>query len=1027
MNSAKKKFIAIISAIGGVLLAIMIVVTCVCFSMAENMNMLFGRGKKKLISSGTNLNADYIDFKTDNQPDSKTYAAGWTQKTAEEGMVLLKNEDNTLPLKGDTLKVTLLDYWGWHNNMAGGEDPATTAGAVSLYKGVSEDKDIQVNEKVIDTTLGSDVTATQIATKLARARSSFAEYKTAIVTIKRNSGEGNDQTVRVATAGEGGRTGLTVNTAELAILNYACNNFEKVIVVINSVNTMELGFLQENDPHMTVNGTAWTYTDPYGQGSITHCEKITAAIWAGGCGSQAGKALANILKGSVNPSGHLSDIHARDLTKDPTYKNFGSYEYSNSADLNSYSDHTYFVEYEEDIYIGYRYYETAAFEASKGNYEGFDYDEAVVFPFGYGLSYTTFSQEFVGEPTYDPATESYTFKVKVTNKGEVAGKGVAQIYVSVPYSAGQVEKAHVVLGGFAKTDILSPKASEDLTITISKDYFESYDYITEKAYLLDAGTYKFYLAMDEYGSHSWAEIDKIQDTAEKAKRLWTTDLEKEVFKGTKKRASDEKTATNIMDNELNWKFKNWSASATSGDGYIYNFTRSNFKGSFPTSPTGNDFKLTNDYALKYAAKYNVWGDTENAVDESGKKIEEKPETNVDKTTYTLADMRGVDIDDEKWDDFINQFTVESMAYMFGNGGWGIPGDEENGVPATLDADSPYGYYAMAAGISSGKGNTWYCSAPMVAATFNVELAKELGYAFAEEAHQLIGNSGGYINGVYGFGMNQHRSAFGGRNYEYYSEDPVLCGKMGAAEASAASEKGLVCYMKHYVLNDQETNRQNNGYCAWVNEQAFREVYLRAWEIYIKEATMEIKYHEYNKDTDTYETDFSTKTMSAATGIMTCYNRIGSTYGGASVSINGILRNEWNFTGTVLTDAGGQPTTYMTTDLALRRGQNLCLANNGAGTSALFDAESATAVWWLKNSTRYLLYNLANSNAVLNLAPGDKYVYETAPWVTTIIVCWVIVGLLVVGAVVVDVLVAKDIIKLKEKKVTKTEGPQDEEY
>ena len=238
---------------------------------------------------------------------------------------------------------------------------------------------------------------------------------------------------------------------------------------------------------------------------------------------------------------------------------------------------------------------------------------------------------------------------------------------------------------------------------------------------------------------------------------------------------------------------------------------------------------------------------------------------------------------------------------------------------------------------------------------------------------------------------------------------MLCGKIGAAEAEGASEKGLIVFMKHYVMNDQELNRQKNGYCSWVNEQAFRETYLRAWEIYMKEAKMTVNYYGTNEE-GKYE--MTSKKMSAATGIMTCYNRIGGTYGGASVSINGILRAEWGFTGTVLTDAGGEPNTYMTTDLALRRGQNLTLTNNG--TNGLYDKESPTAVTWLKSSTKYLLYNKANSNCVMNIAPGATFYYTMSPWQIGLIVAWVVVGLFAAGAIVVIVLILKDVIEFKEK-------------
>lgn len=1014
MNKSKKKVISAVSIVAAASIAVMAGVTAGLYANKEYL----GTGEKVTISSSSGLSGDYYDYKCSTQAEAKKYAQEVTQKTAEEGMVLLKNENNALPLSKGT-KVTLLDYWGWHNNMAGGEDPATTDGAISLYQGISNDSDFSVNPNVTDETLGNNPAYGGIEGALNAYKDSYKEYDTAIVTIKRNSGEGSDQTVKVTTEGENGRTGLTLTRAEMQIIDYANKNFDRVVILINSVNTMELGFLDPDDPYMSDD---MVYTDPYGTGVTMDCSKIIGAVWAGGCGSQGGTAIANILKGAVNPSGHTSDLYARDLTNDPSYVNFGGIKYTNSSALNSYAASSYTVEYEEGIYIGYRYHETAAVEASKGNYDGYDYDTEVVYPFGYGLSYTTFSQEYDGTPTYDSATETYTFKVKVTNTGSVAGKGVAQIYVNVPWEEGQVEKAHVVLGGFAKTDTLAAGDSETVTIEISRDYFESYDYIDAKAYVLDAGDYNFYLGLDEYGSHSWAVIDEM-GAEEQAKRLWTDTVSSKVtYSGSNKRASDETTATNVLDDETNFKFKEWSSSATAGDGYIYDFTRSNFKDSFPTTSTGKDLVVTDEYTLKYFEKYNVWNDTDNTTDEGGNQITEMPTTNSDETSYSLIDMRGVDITDEKWDDYINQFTVESMEYMFGNGGWGQPGDEENGVPATYDADSPYGYYAMQLGIMSGTGNTWYCSAPMVAATFNTDLAKEIGDAFGEEAYQLKTSSGGYITGLYGYGMNQHRSAFGGRNYEYYSEDPVLCGKMGCAEAEGASEKGLIVYMKHFLLNDQESYRQSNGYSAWVNEQAYREVYARSWEIYIKEAEMEVKYYAANAETGEYE--MKTKTMSAATGIMTAYNRVGGTYAGASVAINAILRNEWNFTGTVLTDAGGQPSTYMTTDLALRRGQNLCLTNNGE--TSLYDTESAVAVWWLKNSTKYMLYNLANSNAMYETVPGDTFYYTMAGWQIGVIAGWIAVGVIAAGAIAIDVLVAKDVIKVKEK-AEKKDNSDDEEY
>ena len=769
-NNAKKKAIAWISAAACILLALMIAVTCVMYTFSAYMDQFLGRGDRVVTDTGDDLDADYIDFDTSSKEEALANAQAVTQETAEEGIVLLKNKNNALPLDKST-KVTILGYYSWHNNMSGGEDPSTTEGAVSLGAGLEEYFDTTEAVNSIYASANGDFA--DPATSLAAAANTFAEYDTAVITIKRNSGEGNDQVTDSGSA-EYHRTGLSINNAELALIDYACKNFDKVIIVINAANTMELGFLDDNDPNMN-NGM---YTDPY-SGKTYNFSKIVGAYWAGCVGSQGGTALARILGGEVNPSGHTPDIYARYLRNDPTYVNFGSFEYSNSASLNSYANSTYFVEYEENIYIGYRYHETAAVEAQKGNYAGYDYDTEVVYPFGYGLSYTTFSHEYEGTPTYDEESETFTFNVKVTNTGDVAGKGVAQIYVNVPWEEGQVEKAHVSLGGFAKTELLQPGASETVTIEISQDYFTSYDYINEKAYLLDAGEYKFYLASDEEGSHSWASIDEMS-ASEQEKVLWTYDIaEKIVFNEENgKRASDEVVATNVMDDELNYKFKQYTGTSVSGDGYIYDFTRADFKGSFPTAPEGDDMVVTDERALEGIAKYDVWSDeNQNAPDEQGNPIEETPAVDVDETSYTLADMRGVPIDDPKWDDYINQFTLDSMVNMFSNGGWQEIADEENGVPLSYDADSPYGYYAHQLTISGV--NKWYCGAPMLAATFNTELAYRVGEAFAEEAFWQKQADGAPITGLYGYGMNQHRSAFGGRNYEYYSEDPVLCGKMGS--------------------------------------------------------------------------------------------------------------------------------------------------------------------------------------------------------------------------------------------------------
>ena len=998
---SKKSMIATLGGVGVALLVVGGVATGVANSQAHNLDLIAPREIIK--EEGAQK---YIDFKYTTQAEALKNAQEVTQRTAEEGYVLLKNQDGLLPLAAGA-KVNIFGYYAWHNNMSGGEDPATTEGAVSLANGLKAG--FQTNESVNAIYEAANGELANPDVEFAAIESSFGADDVAVIVLKRNSGEGNDQTMDSGSA-EFNRTGLSINNAEIKLIDYVNKHFSKVVVIINSANTMELGFLDDNDPNRT--GNNWK--DPY-SGVDMQVSSIKSAIWVGPCGSQGGTALARVMKGEVNPSGHLPDIYARTLRDDPTYVNFGSFRYSNSNSLGTYSKNgdasTYFVEYEEGIYSGYKYYETAAAEAAKGNYDGFDYNKAVVYPFGYGLSYTSFSKELAETPKFDASTNEYTFKVKVKNTGSVAGKEVAQIYVNVPWQAGQVEKVHVQLVGFAKTQVLQPNSEETLTITVNRDYFTSYDYINLKSYLLDAGSYNFYVANN---SHDWARIDAL-GSEEKAKLMWTENLASQIVFNQNKRPTDKSLATNKEDDEVNYKFKQYTSGHATGDGFIYDFTRSDFKGSFPTAPKGNDLVLSGDKALQYVKVYKVSDPVNNP-------ITEKQDVNTDKTSYTLQQMRGVDFDDVKWDEYVEQFTVEKMAEMFMNGGWQEVDDEENGVPKSFDADSPYGYYAAALNI--GDINKWYCGAPVVAATFNVAIAKELGYAFAEESHANGTNrvikkgwgatgeevDGTLITGLYGYGLNGHRSAFGGRNYEYYSEDSILAGKMAAHEAGAASEKGLITFMKHFALNEQETNRQNNGYCAWANEQTLREVYFRSWEIYIKEAKMTIKYNDEDGT-------LKEKVMPGATGIMTAYNRIGTTYAGASISLTEILRDEFGYVGSTITDAGGNRDTYMTTDFLLRRGGNLTLANNG--TDGLYDKSSNTALYWLKDATKHTLYNKANSNCVDGLG---AFHYGPSPWRNALTGAWIGIGSACVidGAVI--ALIAANVIKIKPK-VKKFDGDE----
>ena len=468
----KNRIVSYLATAGVLSLALMTGITVAANIQSNNLDLLLGRGSQH-VKDNSSLTADYIDFKFDNQEDALKNAQRMTQLTAEEGMTLLKNDDSALPI-AKTDGVTVLGYYSWHNNMSGGEDPATTTGAISLGKGIKNHFGSKFNQATEDlyNTVSGDFDNPEAS--LASIESTFANYNTAIITIKRNSGEGNDQSLNVG-AKEQNRSGLVITNAELKLIDYASKHFSKVIIVVNSANAMELGWLQENDPNMKDG----FYTDPYTKTKYDFT-KVKAAIWAGCCGSQGGTALANILTGEVTPSGHLVDTYVRDLRKDPTYQNFGSYLYDNSDELNSYQEETYFVDYEEGIYVGYRYYETAAKEGY------INYDTSVVYPFGYGLSYTTFTKEIVSSSTFG---DDVNVEVKVTNTGNKEGKEVVQLYYSAPYTKGGIEKSSTVLGDFAKTKTLKSGESETLKLTIKKEEMASYDMSGTGCYVLEQGNY----------------------------------------------------------------------------------------------------------------------------------------------------------------------------------------------------------------------------------------------------------------------------------------------------------------------------------------------------------------------------------------------------------------------------------------------------------------------------------------------------------------------------------------------------------
>ncbi len=919
------------------------------------LDFTFGKGEviKTPLEGTENWNKTYYSQSFDSSAKSRKNGENKVEDICNEGIVMLKN-DGTLPLSTSS-EITLLGRGSvdpiYGGSGSGNVDTTTCANPKSgLEKaGFSIDSGAY---KFFQDNVASFDKANIVMDKydqsyffigeIPSSKYSFTvkNSNAAIVFISRAGGEGGDLSTDLIrdsktsaaqkkikdnanTANEvknytEGQHQLELSKEEKDMITFAKNNYSKVVVVVNSSNVMELGELNKD-------------------------EKVNGIFWVGSMGSTGFNSLGNILSGKVNPSGHTPDIYPADLTKDPSFKNFGLnginvYEgISGSDDILAGNDNTYaahFVQYEEGIYVGYRYYETAAKEGY------INYDTSVVYPFGYGLSYTTFTKEIVSSSTFG---DDVNVEVKVTNTGNKEGKEVVQLYYSAPYTKGGIEKSSTVLGDFAKTKTLKSGESETLKLTIKKEEMASYDYKNEKAYVLDKGEYVYQI---KENSH---EISKDKS----GKNLeFKSNEEKKVFKNGK--SSDKTAVTNQFD-DVSAIFKD-----TEQKGYALNMSRSDFKTTFPTAPTSDDANVditlgefgTIRSGLKPYANKNDSNDV-------------MPTTGAS-NGLSLIDLRGIDYDDKSWDLLLDQLTdkeyKDSTTYL-ANNAYNTAQMVSVGKPATIDHDGPQGFSVL---FGAKPDACAYMSEPLLAATFNVELAKEMGVAVGEEALALG------FHGWYGPAMNTHRSAFAGRNFEYYSEDGVLGGKIASAIVSGAADKGVFAYIKHFALNDQESNRITN-LCTWANEQAIREIYLRPFEICVKNAKTTINYISDENGT------MSTKEINATTALMSSFNRIGTTWAGGYTNLmTNVLRDEWNFHGAVISDFNLYG--YMPSDQGMRAGTDMQLT----WKKTFADTDSATSRIALRKAYHNLFYMVANSNAMQGIAPGTIISYTLSGWQISLI-------------------------------------------
>ena len=917
-------------------------------TFADLINGVLG-GEKAIVDK----NVQYQYFTPDFANKEAALANGndVTQRICEEGMVLLKNENNALPLaqgakvsvfgKNSTTYVRDKVEYGLVLGGSGSAAPTQTVPCKTIYdslgsvenggagfefnptlKAFYEDNSRSGSGRSANPKMehGEGIPLlktgeTPVANYTADIVSSYENYKdAAIVVFSRIAGE-NWDLPRVSSDGVDGRHYLELDKDERDLLAHVCaQDFAHVIVLFNGSNNIDMAFLK-------------IPTDP------CYNNKIDAAILIGSPGATGIMALGRILNGTVNPSGHLTDTVYTNYSTDPTWQNFG--DNGTHADDSSYGDAyivngeevPYFsVAYEEGIYLGYRYYESRYAEMEKksaGSGETW-YNQHVLYPFGYGLSYTTFTQEIANKAELEAAalnaTEKFTVKVNVTNTGTEAGKQVVQLYASAPYEEGEIEKSAKVLVGFAKTPILEPgqTTAQPLEIEVDPYDFASFDTLDlnengNVGYELDQGNYTFYLGSDAHTNDDSFVKNLAADAFFKEDPVTGTKVEP-LFSDSKELA--------LQDQFLQ-----------------ENLSRQDFEASFPVMPTEENRTVDSKFIKKE--------DRRTSDDPNDYTDVKKPRMGAPVTLH-LSDMTGKEYDDEDWDKYLDQFKFNQMLDLFNKGMYATAKVPSQGVPKTLSCDGPTGLVAFM-GTPEVYGTCYYCSECLVAQTFNVELAAAQGNAVGNEA--LFGDqraNGSHLpyTGWYSPGVNLHRSPFSGRNTEYYSEDPFISGKMAAVVIKEAQAKGVYTTIKHFALNEQETHRSDNGQNYWVREQAVRELYLKPFEIAIKEGKSK--------------------------GLMSSFTRIGQRWCGGSYNLlTQVLRNEWGFRGLVICDF--HTDAYMDSKQMIYAGGDL----NLTGTAYWKTARSGEKedVIMLRRATHNILYALANSNAMNQKILG----YEIPDW------------------------------------------------
>lgn len=865
--SRGKRFLIRGEAAIAMVLAVVVCVNMICFGpMATLIGLATGNGT---LSDETNEEAAEV-----------------AEEIMEDGIVLLKNE-SLLPLN-ETKK---LNIFGWEsiNPAYGG---AGSGGINDLYDIVSlnqglENAGFSINQELVDfyNNYGADNPEMSIqkqswtlpeppvdtySDELIKSAKEYSDV--AVVVLSRKAGEGhNDIPMDVRKAAYDnnsdeyddfpeGEHYLQLSQTERDMVDMVCSNFDNVIVVYNGANQFELGF-----------------ADEYPQ--------IKSVVWCPGTGNVGFNALGKVFSGEVNPSGKTPDTFIYDMTTAPWWNNAEKTEYTNLADLavegmNAGTAQVYapaFTNYVEGIYVGYKYYETAAQEGA------IDYDKTVQYPFGYGLSYTEFEQK-MGE--LEEKDGQISVDVEVTNTGDVAGKDVVEVYYEPPYTNGGIEKSSANLIEFAKTDLLQPGESQTVTVTFSIEDMASYDENHAKAYVLEKGDYVISINSD---SHT--VLDQKTYTADK-------DV---VYKGENKRASDDTAATNVFED-------------AKGD-VTYLSRADHFANYEEATAAPASAELGEPYVSEYHLNSN-FDKTTYLNDE-----DVMPTTGAD-NGLTLADMRDADYDDPRWEKLLDQLTVDEMANMIAMAGYQTAAMDSVGKVATLDFDGP----AAINNNFTGVGSIGFPIEVVVASTWNKELAQAWGECMGKISQEMG------AEGWYAPGMNTHRTAFGARNYEYFSEDGVLAGNMGAKAVEGARKYGVYSYIKHFALYEGNAKMVS----VWSNEQAIREIYLKPFEISVKQG--------------------------GANAVMVSWSFLGDKWTGESSNLmNTVLRDEWGFRGMALTDFfRNNGHGFMNADAALANGVDAMLSTFNGEENNVANPEHPTSVLQMRNACKNVMYTVVSS-------------------------------------------------------------------